>query len=231
MGAEDHDARGRRDAGAGGGAGGGLFRQGLRHDLPRPPAQRLRPRTAREVDRFSLAAMFILAGPVPAGRHPAGPGHRRAVAGRRRDPRRPHADRRPTMPWLSIVPIAESRSSYNGLLVFVFIAVSAVARGLRHPPLRLARAPARAGLGLRLSRCRARRRNIPPASFAQPIRRVFGTIAVPRPRTCRACRRPAIPAPPRLQRRTARSRSGTGSMQPIAAAVGISPTGSTGCSS
>ena len=29
------------------------------------------------------------------------------------------------IPWLSIVPIAESRSSYNGLLVFVFIAASA----------------------------------------------------------------------------------------------------------
>jgi hypothetical protein len=26
--------------------------------------------------------------------------------------------------WLSIVPIAESRSSYNGLLVFIFIAIS-----------------------------------------------------------------------------------------------------------
>ena len=29
------------------------------------------------------------------------------------------------LPWLSIVPIAESRSSYNGALVFAFIAVSA----------------------------------------------------------------------------------------------------------
>src|SRR5258707_8689502 len=28
-------------------------------------------------------------------------------------------------PWLSIVPIAESRSSYNGLLVLVFITISA----------------------------------------------------------------------------------------------------------
>ena len=30
-------------------------------------------------------------------------------------------------PWLSIVPIAESRSSYNGLLVFLFIAISTLA--------------------------------------------------------------------------------------------------------
>jgi len=29
------------------------------------------------------------------------------------------------IPWMSIVPIAESRSSYNGLLVFVFIIFSA----------------------------------------------------------------------------------------------------------
>ena len=47
-------------------------------------------------------------------------------------------------PWLSIVPIAESRSSYNGLLVFVFIAASTLiaieiihrlaSRGLRRGP-------------------------------------------------------------------------------------------------
>src|SRR5438445_12878231 len=30
-------------------------------------------------------------------------------------------------PWLSIVPIAESRSSYNGLLIFVFITISTLA--------------------------------------------------------------------------------------------------------
>jgi hypothetical protein len=30
-------------------------------------------------------------------------------------------------PWLSIVPIAESRSSYNGLLVFLFITISTLA--------------------------------------------------------------------------------------------------------
>jgi hydrogenase-4 component B len=32
-----------------------------------------------------------------------------------------------TNPWLSIVPIAESRSSYNGLLVFLFITLSTLA--------------------------------------------------------------------------------------------------------
>ena len=61
--------------------------------------------------------------------------------------------RRPSSPWLSIVPIAESRSSYNGLLVFVFIALSAIARASRSfiasPRDALRRGP---GLGLRLSR-------------------------------------------------------------------------------
>ena len=74
------------------------------------------------------------------------------------------------------MPIAESRSSYNGLLVFVFIAISASLGGLRHPSLRLARAAPRPGLGLRLPRSRARRPNTPADSFAQPIRRVFGTL-------------------------------------------------------
>ncbi|MBV9634854.1 MAG: hydrogenase 4 subunit B [Methylobacteriaceae bacterium] len=79
-------------------------------------------------------------------------------------------------PWLSIVPVAASRSSYNGLLVFLFIAVSA---------LFAARFIHRFG-------SHALRRGPPwdcgfpdpsPAtqytasSFAQPIRRVFGPAA------------------------------------------------------
>ena len=36
-----------------------------------------------------------------------------------------HVPTQGDIPWMSIVPIAESRSSYNGLLVFVFIAFSA----------------------------------------------------------------------------------------------------------
>ena len=78
--------------------------------------------------------------------------------------------------WLSIAPIAESRSSYNGLLVFLFIVISAsLAASVIH---RVASA--------------ALRRAPPwdcgfpdpsPAtqytaeSFAQPIRRVFGAVA------------------------------------------------------
>jgi hydrogenase-4 component B len=137
-----------------------------------------RPRTpvaanAHEVDRFSLAAMFVfaalclLAGILPGlvidGLTPVV----RGLVG----------DRMPVqlgVPWLSIVPIAEARSSYNGLLVLVFISISAslavyaihrlASHALRRAP------PWDCGFP-----------NTSPitqytaGSFAQPIRRVFGT--------------------------------------------------------
>jgi hypothetical protein len=121
------------------------------------------------------------------------------------------------VPWLSIVPIAESRSSYNGLLVFVFIAFSAwFAVFVIH---RLA--------------SRAVRRSAPwdcgfpdpnPAtqytagSFAQPIRRVFGTLVF------RA--RDSVDMPPPGSPRPARFRSELRDLlwdalyAPIAAVVG-----------
>jgi hypothetical protein len=76
--------------------------------------------------------------------------------------------------WLTIVPIAESRSSYNGLLLFVLIAVAAslasyvIHRWATHTIRRSA--PWDCGFP-----------DASPAtqytagSFAQPIRRVFGT--------------------------------------------------------
>jgi hypothetical protein len=80
-----------------------------------------------------------------------------------------------TVPWLSIVPVAQSRSSYNGLLLFAFIAVSTLAaveiihrfasRALRRGPAWDCGFP-----------------DSSPAlqytadSFAQPIRRVFGEV-------------------------------------------------------
>src|SRR5207253_7415264 len=90
-----------------------------------------RPRTpvaaaAQEVDRWSLAAMFIFAGLcllvgiIPAPIIDAlAPVVNTLVAA--------HMPMQSADPWLSIVPIAESRSSYNGLLVFVFITISALA--------------------------------------------------------------------------------------------------------
>src|SRR5437773_6434541 len=90
-----------------------------------------RPRTtaaagAQEVDRWSLAAMFIFAGlclligitPGPIIDTLA-PVVNTLVAA--------HMPMQSADPWLSIVPIAESRSSYNGLLVFVFITISTLA--------------------------------------------------------------------------------------------------------
>jgi len=130
---------------------------------------------AAEVDRFSLAAMFLFAtlclvtGVLP---------------GFVMDSLSPVTlsllhDRMPiqsSVSWLSIVPIAESRSSYNGILVFVFIAFSASLAAFvihRFASHALRRAPAwDCGFP-----------DASPAtqytadSFAQPIRRVFGTVA------------------------------------------------------
>jgi formate hydrogenlyase subunit 3/multisubunit Na+/H+ antiporter MnhD subunit len=92
------------------------------------------------------------------------------------------------IPWLSIAPIAESRSSYNGLLVFLFIAASASLTAFAIHQIasnKLRRAPAwDCGFP-----------DADPAtqytaeSFAQPIRRVFGAFAF------RAHERVDMPAP------------------------------------
>ena len=121
---------------------------------------------AEEVDRFSLAAMLalaalcLLAGLFPGfvidGLSP--------VASLLTGARMPVQS---AVSWLSIVPVAASRSSYNGMLVFVFIVLSAGIGVARHPPLRLARRAPGAGLGLRLSRCQPgdaiQRRQLRPA--------------------------------------------------------------------
>ena len=167
---------GRRAAGAVGGARRRLLRQGVRRHLS--SAGRARPprRSAHETDRFSLAAMFVLAalcllaGILPGFFIDALAPVANALVGAQ------HAACRSAVAWLSIVPIAESRSSYNGLLVFVFIAAVGLARRLRHPSPRLATAARARRPGTAAFPTRARRRNTPPASFAQPIRRVFGTL-------------------------------------------------------
>ncbi|MCV3210758.1 hydrogenase 4 subunit B [Mesorhizobium sp. YC-39] len=131
--------------------------------------------SAHEVDRWSLAAMFVLAvlcllaGILPGfiidGLSPV----TLSLIG----------DRMPVQavqPWLSIVPIAESRSSYNGLLVFVFIAISASLAALvihRFASHALRRGPAW-GCGFAEAVPTAQYTAV---SFAQPIRRVFGTFA------------------------------------------------------
>src|SRR3954470_1519549 len=79
------------------------------------------------------------------------------------------------IPWLSIVPVEEARSSYNPLLVFVFIAaagwLSAIAvhrwasRAVRRGPAWDCGFPDPSP-----------RTQYNADSFAQPIRRVFGAV-------------------------------------------------------
>ena len=137
---------------------------------PRQPQAAL----ALETDRWSLAAMFCLAAVcLIAG----------ILPGYFIDALAPvvtgfSGERMPVqsgIDWHSIVPIAESRSSYNGLLVFLFIAISGTFAALAIH--RLASAALRRGPAWDcgypdlspLTQYSA-------GSFAQPIRRVFGTL-------------------------------------------------------
>jgi hypothetical protein len=129
---------------------------------------------AREVDRFSIGAMAVLAalclvaGIVPGfvidGLAPI----TQALVGGSMPDQTGDA-------WLSIVPIAEGRSSYNGLLVFAFIAISAwLAAFLVH---RLASHELRRGPAWDCGFPEpSPATQYSGGSFAQPIRRVFGTL-------------------------------------------------------
>lgn len=131
-------------------------------------------RDARETDRLSLtamgllAALCLLAGIFPALVIDALAPVALELTGARM-PVQTHVE------WLSIVPIAESRSSYNGLLVFLFIAASAL----------FAAFAIHRGASSRLRRAAPWDCGFPdpdPAtqytaeSFAQPIRRVLGSM-------------------------------------------------------
>jgi hypothetical protein len=92
------------------------------------------------------------------------------------------------MPWLSILPIAETGSSYNGLLVLIFITVSALAAVFfihRFASHALRRASAW-GCGFSDPTPAAQYSG---ASFAQPLRRVFGSLVFA------ASERVVLPAP------------------------------------
>jgi formate hydrogenlyase subunit 3/multisubunit Na+/H+ antiporter MnhD subunit len=137
-----------------------------------------RPRTpaaadARETDSHSLAAMFFLsalclvAGVLPGLFIDALAPVTNALLG----VSMPH---QAGLDWLTIVPVAESRSSYNGLLVFVFIVMSgSIAAVAIH---RLASDKMRRGpawdCGYPDS---SPATQYTASSFAQPIRRVYGT--------------------------------------------------------
>lgn len=129
---------------------------------------------ARETDRFSLAAMMILAalcvitGIVPGFFIDALAPVAQTLVGGRMPLQR-------SVEWLSIVPIAESRSSYNGLLVFIFMVASGWLAAIaihRLASNRLRRAPP--------WDCGypdpSPATQYSASSFAQPIRRVFGAM-------------------------------------------------------
>jgi formate hydrogenlyase subunit 3/multisubunit Na+/H+ antiporter MnhD subunit len=129
---------------------------------------------AQETDGFSLAAMIglglacLIAGILPGFFIDAlAPVVQSLVNGR--------MPVQAGVEWLSIVPIAESRSSYNGLLVFGFMVASgAIAAFAIHRLAsdRLRRSPAW-GCGYPDSNIATQ---YSADSFAQPIRRVFGTV-------------------------------------------------------
>jgi len=140
-----------------------------------------RPRSAdaaaaREVDRFSLAAMIflavlcILAGVLPGFVVDALSGVVRELTGGGGLPRQS------SLPWLSLIPLSPARSSYNGLILLIFLTftstlIALVMRRLASHAVR--RAPAwDCGFpdGSPATQYTA-------ASFAQPIRRVFGSTA------------------------------------------------------
>ena len=130
--------------------------------------------TATETDSWSLAAMMLLAalclfaGILPGLFIDALAPVSSALIGARM----------PTqsgMQWLSIIPIAASRSSYDGLLVFLFMVISgtlAASAIHRFASNRLRRAPAWDCGYPEPSPVT----QYSATSFAQPIRRVFATV-------------------------------------------------------
>jgi len=129
---------------------------------------------ASEADRFSRAAMLVfaaiclLAGTLPGFVIDALAPVTQGLVGARMPTQ--SAD-----PWLSIVPIAASRSSYNGLLVFFFILLSAsLAAAAIH---RLASRALRRGPAWDCGfPDPSPSTQYSAGSFAQPIRRVFGPV-------------------------------------------------------
>ncbi|HTT82153.1 MAG TPA: hydrogenase 4 subunit B [Rhizomicrobium sp.] len=140
--------------------------------LGRPRSQQAA--AAHETDRFSRGAMFVLAalclflGILPGlAIDWMSPVTVALVHARLPEQR--------SIPWLTIIPVAEGRSSYNGLLVFLFISASAclaaaaihrfASRALRRAPAWDCGTPDSSPL-----------LQYTAGSFAEPIRRVFGSV-------------------------------------------------------
>jgi hypothetical protein len=86
-----------------------------------------------------------------------------------------HMPRQSSIAWLSLVPISKARSSYNGLLVFFFIAASAAmaAFGVHRLASKVTRRAPIWDCGFPDPSPLAQ---YTAGSFSQPIRRVFGTL-------------------------------------------------------
>jgi hypothetical protein len=137
-----------------------------------------RPRTpaaerAQETDRVSLASMFafamlcLLAGVLPGLCIDALAPVVHGLTGTR-------MPQQGTLAWFSIVPVAESRSSYNGLLVFGFITLATLLTIEiihRFASRSLRQAPARRVFGTVAFRARERV-EVPPPGDARPARLV-----------------------------------------------------------
>jgi hydrogenase-4 component B len=147
---------------------------------------------ATEVDGYSLTAMFVLAaicflaGVLPGFVIDALAPVTALLTGGT-------MPQQASEPWLSIVPIAESRSSYNGLIILTFLASSSLLTAwiIHQFASRAARPSAIWDCGFPLD---APQTQYGSASFSMPIRRVFGTVVfnvherldMPRPGEIRA---------------------------------------------
>ena len=147
---------------------------------------------AREADGFStgamiaLAALCVLAGVFPGLVVGAPEGVVQDLTAGARLPRQT------TLPWLSLIPISAQRSSYNGLILLVFIIVTSIViawcvRKLASHAVRRA-PPWDCGFP-----DPSPKTQYTASSFAQPIRRVFGSTVF------RATERVEMPEPGSLE--------------------------------
>ena len=158
-----------------------------------------RPRTsaaeiAHETDGFSLAAMFVLAalcvvlGVMPGAVVELISPVVQSLVGAR-------MPAQSYLPWSSLIPIAESRSSYNGLIILFFLAASGITTAvfIHRFATRTTRRSAIWDCGFPDA---SPAMQYTSSSFAMPIRRVFGatvfdvreTVDIPRPGDMRAAR-------------------------------------------
>ncbi len=149
---------------------------------------------AREVDQWQgaamtgLAALCLAVGVLPAFFLDLLAPATQALVGA-------SLDRQSGLPWLTLIPIAEARSSYNGLLLLLFMGFSTIV-----PALAIHRFATRATRRGAIWDCGFPQTDpetqYSAGSFAQPLRRVFGTLVfqarervdMPQPGEVRAAR-------------------------------------------